>query len=44
LILVFKASLNLFLDVSVANEIIRRVSENKFKEALNIRPDYEYGQ
>jgi len=26
-----------------ANEIIRTVSEEKFKEALNIRPDYEYG-
>jgi len=27
----------------VANEIIRRASEDKFKEALNIRPDYEHG-
>jgi len=24
------------------NEIIRRESKDKFKEALNIRPDYEY--
>jgi len=29
---------------SVANEIIRRVSENKFKETLNTRPHYEYAQ
>jgi len=27
---------------SVTNEKIRRVSKDKFKEALNIRPDYEY--
>ncbi|EGI58419.1 hypothetical protein G5I_13479 [Acromyrmex echinatior] len=25
---------------SVANDIIRRASKDKFKEALNIRPDY----
>jgi len=25
-----------------ANEIIRRVSKDKFEEALNIRLDYEY--
>jgi len=34
---------NLSLDkCSAANEIICRISENKFKEALNVRPDYEY--
>jgi len=26
---------------SAANEIIRTVTEDKFKEALNIRPDYD---
>jgi len=32
---------NLSLDkCSAANEIICRISENKFKEALNVRPDY----
>jgi len=27
---------------SATNKIIRRVSEDKFKEALNIRPKYKY--
>ena len=42
--LIFKASLNFLIYLSsVVNKIIRRIAENKFKEALNIRPDYEYG-
>jgi len=36
---ILKVSLNLSLKCSVVE--IRRVSKDKFKEALNIKPDYE---
>jgi len=42
-ILYLRLFLKFIFRCSVVNEIIRKASENKFKEALNIRPDYEYG-
>jgi len=37
-----KGFLKFIFRCSAVNEIIHRVSKDKFKEALNIRPNYEY--